>query len=307
MSGTYGHYRTDGGRVHPDRHSTVVAIAAGAALVSAITGCAGNGEGLDQNGRPFTDTQAPLTAEFASIQARVLTPYCTGCHVGAAAPLGLRLTEDASYAAIVNAPSVERPALRRIAPGDPASSYLVQKISGTAAVGGRMPLGGPPLPADVIAAIEQWVRDGALPSRKIAASTVEAAPVRLSAVVPMDLARVTFDLGAVVVAAAAEIDSTTLGPANVSLTRSGGDGMFEDELDQPVEPVRIELRSIDPTIFAVTPPNGWVPDRYRLIVSGGGDLPVRDRATRAVDGDGDGRAGGDLIVEFDIANVGERQ
>ncbi len=90
--------------------------------------------------------------------------------------LGLRLTEDASYAAIVNQPSVERPALKRVDPGNPDASYLLQKVSGTAAVGGRMPLGGPPLPADAIAALRQWILDGAAAPRNVTTVVVDRAP-----------------------------------------------------------------------------------------------------------------------------------
>lgn len=114
-----------------------------------LCACAGNGEGLDENGRPIGegdgDSEA-ITADFASIQDSVFTPICTACHAGAAAPLGLRLDEDASYAMLVGVASVQVPALLRVAPGDP-DSYVVHKIEGTAAVGSRMPLGGPPLSA----------------------------------------------------------------------------------------------------------------------------------------------------------------
>ena len=71
------------------------------------TGCAGNGEGLDQNGRPEGEEPPPLVAEFQSIQDNVFTPICTTCHAGGAAPLGLRLDEGNSYAMLVNEPSVE--------------------------------------------------------------------------------------------------------------------------------------------------------------------------------------------------------
>src|SRR5262245_22750717 len=113
-----------------------------AALLSA---CAGDGTGLDSNGRPGDGSPTPLLPEFESIQSNVFTPICAPCHSGAAAPLGLRLDAGASYAMLVNASSVEAPSLRRVAPGNPDASYLIHKIAGTASAGGRMPLGGPPL------------------------------------------------------------------------------------------------------------------------------------------------------------------
>src|SRR5262245_22384580 len=126
-----------------------------------LTACAGDGSGLDQNGRPGDGGATALLPEFESIQTHVFTPICATCHSGAAAPLGLRLDAGASYAMLVNAPSVEAPALNRITPGNPDASYLIHKIEGTAAAGGRMPLGGPALPAETIAVIRQWITDGA--------------------------------------------------------------------------------------------------------------------------------------------------
>lgn len=83
------------------------------AAAGALAGCAGNGEGLDPNGRPVTaGSSTPLTPDLQSIQDHVFTPICTQCHVGAAAPLGFRLDADSAYAMLVNAPSVEVPGWR---------------------------------------------------------------------------------------------------------------------------------------------------------------------------------------------------
>lgn len=281
-----------------------------AALLAA---CSGSGAGLDENGRPVTDVNASLTAEFASIQARVFTPYCTACHQGAAAPLGLRLTEDVSYSLLVNAPSVEQPALKRVLPGDPDGSYLVRKISGTAAVGGRMPLGGPPLPQEAIDAIRQWIRDGAAGPRVAPAALPALAPsaTQLVSVFPMHAAWVDFELdgqaepmtGAVVIGASGELDTSTIAAAAMRLERAGGDDRFDDGNEITLAPLHVELRSLEPTVFAVTPPVPWVPDRYRLTVPGSGPLPVRDRAAREIDGDGDQLPGGDLVVEFEVGSL----
>jgi hypothetical protein len=136
-------------------------------LMVAASGCGGgSGEGLDANGRPLGEggsSGGPLTASFASIQANVFTPMCTGCHAGGSAPLGLRLDATNSYALLVGVNSGEVPGLRRVAPGDAANSYLVQKLEGRQAVGARMPLGGPYLDASGIALIRQWINDGARP------------------------------------------------------------------------------------------------------------------------------------------------
>lgn len=131
-----------------------------------ISACsAGSGEGLDVSGRPIGETPVPNDQPtFSNIQARIFTPICTQCHVGAAAPQGLRLDSANSYGDLVGVPSREVPALDRVEPFDPGTSYMFQKISGTAAVGGRMPLGGPSLPDEDIELVRQWISDGASPT-----------------------------------------------------------------------------------------------------------------------------------------------
>ncbi len=137
-----------------------------AAAAIALAGCGGgSGEGLDANGRPLTEgtgTGSQLRPTFSSIQANVLTPICVGCHAGAAAPAGLRLDASSSYALLVGVASAEVGSLQRVAPGNPGDSYLIQKLEGRAAVGARMPFGGPYLDAATIAVIRQWIADGAL-------------------------------------------------------------------------------------------------------------------------------------------------
>jgi hypothetical protein len=131
-----------------------------------IGGCAGNGEGLDANGRPVGETTVSiaLTADFQSIQDNVFTPICSVCHVGGGAPMGLRLDAANSYNLLVGVPSTEVPTILRVKPGDPDNSYIIQKLEGHAAVGVRMPFGGPYLSTDTIAFIRQWITAGAAQS-----------------------------------------------------------------------------------------------------------------------------------------------
>lgn len=131
-----------------------------------VAGCAGSGEGLDENGRPLGE-DAPsgeLAPTIDSIQEHVFTPRCASCHSGATAPVGLRL-EDAqtSYDNLVDIPAVEEPTLFRVETGVPDDSYLIHKLEGTQGVGNRMPNGQPPLSAETIAVIRQWIADGAAP------------------------------------------------------------------------------------------------------------------------------------------------
>jgi Ca2+-binding RTX toxin-like protein len=93
----------------------------------------------------------------------IFTARCTGCHNVAAAPHGLILDADNSYELLVNVASKEVPSLDRVDPGNPDDSYLVQKVEGTAAVGGQMPLGRTPLTAEQIALIRRWISEGADP------------------------------------------------------------------------------------------------------------------------------------------------
>lgn len=138
-------------------------VAAWATL--SVVGCGGgSGEGLDASARPLLpggDTGGTPVATFQSIQERVFTPICTVCHAGGGAPQGLRLDAASSYDMLVGVPSVEVSSVLRVAPGRPDDSYLVQKLEGHAAVGARMPLGGPFLDAETMALIRQWITDGA--------------------------------------------------------------------------------------------------------------------------------------------------
>ncbi len=103
------------------------------------------------------------TVTFTSIQNSIFTPSCalSGCHAGASPQQGMNLSQGLAYNAIINVASNEQNALLRVNPGNPDQSYLVQKVEGTAAVGGRMPLGGPPLSNDLIQALRQWITEGA--------------------------------------------------------------------------------------------------------------------------------------------------
>jgi mono/diheme cytochrome c family protein len=110
----------------------------------------------------FTVVDPVATAvDYATQIQPVFNSRCTECHAGGSAPQGLRLDAANSYANLVNVASREVPSLQRVEPGDPDNSYLVQKVEGTAAVGGRMPLNRTPLNQETIALIRQWISEGA--------------------------------------------------------------------------------------------------------------------------------------------------
>lgn len=130
-----------------------------------LAGCAGSGEGLDENGRPLGEGGAPGEIEptIESIQQHVFTPRCATCHQGSHVS-GLELENaQRSYDELVNVMSTEEPTLDRVEPGQPDSSYLIDKLEDTQTVGGRMPLNQPPLSPETIAVIRQWITEGAAP------------------------------------------------------------------------------------------------------------------------------------------------
>lgn len=258
----------------------------------ALSACAGDGAGLDESGRPLEDAAQTLEPTLASIQRNVFTPVCTTCHAGAAAPLGLRLEEGVAFAMLVNAPSVEQPALLRVTPGNADVSYLIQKLEGTAAVGARMPLNGPPLPPDTIAVIRQWIANGA-PAQASARIPV------IKAVWPTNDAVLSGPPRELVLSATAELDATLLDAGVIALRASGGDGDFTNGNEIGVG-ARVTLRSLDPSVFALTLPEPWRADHYELRISGGAPLALADRNAQLIDGDEDGAPGGDFVLRFSV-------
>ena len=112
----------------------------------------------------LTGGQPPVVS-FANDVQPIFTAHCATamfCHTGPSPAQGMNLSAGMAYAAIVGVPSMEVPALDRVAPSDPANSYLVRKINGGPSIlGSQMPLGGPVLSAADIATITNWVQQGA--------------------------------------------------------------------------------------------------------------------------------------------------
>jgi hypothetical protein len=103
------------------------------------------------------------TATFTRVQSEIFTPTCAqlGCHDRLGRQEDQQLQAGVAYAQVVNHPSVEMPQLMRVAPGDPANSYLYRKITGAGITGDRMPQGGPYLSETKIKLIRDWIRRGA--------------------------------------------------------------------------------------------------------------------------------------------------
>jgi hypothetical protein len=112
-----------------------------------------------------TPNPTPLEPNFTSIRTQVLQPRCvSACHTsqGRVPEGGLNLDAAVAYTSLVNVPSVGRPALLRVAPGNSDQSYMIHKLEGRAGIDGeRMPLGGPFLSTAQIQVIRQWIDAGA--------------------------------------------------------------------------------------------------------------------------------------------------
>ena len=120
-----------------------------------------NGAIRGQINASSTPPAAPTLTQLKSSAFSV----CGGCHTGGGTslPASMDLTPSHIYASIVNVASVEQPALKRVNPGDPNNSYVVQKLEGAATIAGnRMPLGGPFLDQATIDQVRAWIMAGAV-------------------------------------------------------------------------------------------------------------------------------------------------
>lgn len=285
------------------------------AIVITLTACGGGGGGgSSMNGggtctsSAYGGTNCPppptLQATFDSFQQNIFTPICTQCHLGASAPKGLRLDEANSYALLVGVSSAEQPSLQRVRPGDPDNSYLIQKLEGTAAVGGQMPLNGTPLTQAQIDVIRQWITDGAQPP--MPATT----PIRVSSLSPLPDATLPDLPTTITVVFDRDLDANTVNGTTVIVDRSGGDGTFGDGneivLSGPVSVPTTNPRTAVIDLSSISS----VPDTYRVRVIGTGAAVVQDLDANALDGEyggsfpsGDGTPGGNFEAMFTVAGI----
>jgi mono/diheme cytochrome c family protein len=144
-----------------------------------LTSCrAGNGVGLDKQGRPVEESQSSMQpneppsddekgdgeikASLASIQAQIFTPICSSCHGGANPAAGQDLSSlEKSIESLINVQS-SNGLFKRVLPSAAEQSYLYLKVTGNSQAGARMPLGQPSLTQKQIDAIRNWINDGAL-------------------------------------------------------------------------------------------------------------------------------------------------
>jgi len=136
-------------------------------------------------------TGTGFASTYAAIQSLIFespTYGCTNslCHGGVAPQGGLDLTDDPatpqidSYARLVNIPAVgAAPPLNRVEPGEPALSFLYNKLASATLTGhvtgggSPMPAGGnPPLTPEHLEAIEKWIHGGAPENLNVAGTSL---------------------------------------------------------------------------------------------------------------------------------------
>ena len=140
-----------------------VLLAAAALMAAACDEKLSDVTGPTPNLEPTLSSIAQNVFQAADSSGRV---GCTQCHTtsgGRTPPLGLSLDPGAAYANLVGVASRQKPALLRVAPGDPENSYLVHKLEGRAdIVGQRMPrTAGPFLTDGQMLVIRRWIALGA--------------------------------------------------------------------------------------------------------------------------------------------------
>jgi Bacterial Ig-like domain len=251
-------------------------------LTGSAVGCAGNGEGLDENGQPISGggpTMGTVTADYKSIQDNVFTPICSKCHIGASAPEGLQLDAAHSYNLLVGVPSNEQPDLLRVKPGHPDDSYMVRKIEGLAGIdGGQMPLGETPLPQATIDAIRQWITNGA-PN---VSSGMTAAVFAIESTAPVDRAMIAAPLGRILVTFTQDADASLVNDTTVLLQRIGASGPSGAAGAVPAAKV---LSAENAAVLLITPSVPLDSGTYRVTLrgTGGGALANLSAATLGAD------------------------
>jgi hypothetical protein len=257
-----------------------------------LAGCAGNGNGLDANGNPIgsggtSGGGGGVSADFQSIQDNIFTPICTQCHIGASAPEGLQLDAAHSYASLVGVPSEEKPSVMRVKAGDPTNSYIIQKLTGAAGiVGNQMPLNQSPLPPAQIAAIQQWITNGAMNSAAGASPTATIKFERERTIPTPSAFAVNFTVpgngdvfdppvATIVVSFNHDVDPTLLNSATLSLET------IEAE-PQPIAFTATPAAS-NPSTVLIKPAAALGPGMYRVTLRGtGGGVALADMNAQAL-------------------------
>lgn len=268
-------------------------------LCMIVSACSGSGAGLNSDGQPLSGGGSglvPLSADFDALQADVFTPICSVCHSGAGAPQGLMLDAAHSYDLLVNIPSAEVPGILRVDPGNPADSYIIQKLEGHAAVGAQMPLGEGPLPASTIAFIAQWITDGAQPGAAAAA----VAEFRVMVVTPEDGSVLQAPPRQLVIGFTHELDATQISAASARLERSAEAGGSESTTSVPVT---LTVPPGNPRALLLVPGETLSPGQYRLVLGAQPGSRLSDRDGELLNMPQQDAVGDPIISRFTVTDT----
>ncbi|MDH3275308.1 MAG: hypothetical protein OEM99_12320 [Gammaproteobacteria bacterium] len=275
-------------------------------LFVTIAGCSGGSGAAEENTPP--PPPAAFGPNFSEIQSNIFTPTCatSGCHIGAGAPQGLRLDDANSYALLVGVASSEVPSVLRVAANDPANSYLIRKLEGTASVGAQMPLNAAALEQAVINILRQWITDGAIDDRATSAD-----PVRVTSLSPIPGSELNAAPDDIVAMFDRELDVSTVNANTFVLEASGGDTTFGDGNETQITAAAITTPGTTPmsATFDLTGV-ALADDTYRVRLLGSGASLILDIDANALDGEfsgsfpsGDGAAGGDFEANFALTTA----
>jgi len=192
----------------------------------------------------------------------------------------------------------------RVAVGNPANSYLIQKLEGSALIGEQMPFGDPALSQAMIDVIRQWITDGAIDDRAQANS-----PIRVSSLSPLPGSTLATAPPAITAVFDRDPDASTVTANTFILEGSGGDTTFGDGNEVPITAASISVPGANTStaVFDVTGV-ALADDTYQVRLLGSGASMILDMVANALDGEisgacpfGDGTEGGDFEAEFVVA------
>lgn len=123
--------------------------------------------GCPSGSAPEPDPPSGDAVSFTRQVWPIFADNCGSCHqpggVGELAGLRMQLTPSTAYDDLIDQPSAQNAALTLVVPGDAEASLLYQKVaSDRPPVGQRMPLFSGPLSSAELAAIRDWIDQGAL-------------------------------------------------------------------------------------------------------------------------------------------------
>ncbi len=246
---------------------------------------------------------ASFGPNFSEIQSGLFTPTCatSSCHSGGNPPAGLNLEAGSSYANLVGIASSQEPGTQRVNAGNPDSSYLVQKLEGTAATGTVMPPSGGIAPAD-IDVVRQWISAGAVDD-----TVVAQGPIQVTSLMPVPDANLDAQPSQIVAGFSRDLDVSTINALTFTLTSSGGDGNFNsgNEVSVTAASISVPGGNQASAVFDLAGAT-LADDIYRVTLFGDGANVIMDLDANALDGEGpglpsgDGSAGGNFIAQFTI-------